>query len=108
MVCQTNLSFSNNLIHALQSYSNLLELLDVVNMNLDSLSKKQDTLADVLSMLDVIMKGKLQVGSCGSRMVMTRVGDKGDDEANSIVFKATHPPSEWINNSEPTSCFPSI
>ncbi|KAI3681545.1 hypothetical protein L6452_36344 [Arctium lappa] len=36
---RTDLPFSNHLIHALQSYSNLLESLDAVNMNLDSLQK---------------------------------------------------------------------
>ncbi|MFS7932780.1 putative transcription factor GRAS family [Helianthus anomalus] len=36
---RTDLSFSSHLIHALQSYSNLLESLDAVNMNLDSLQK---------------------------------------------------------------------
>nr|XP_043620406.1 scarecrow-like protein 6 [Erigeron canadensis] len=36
---RTDLPFSNHLIHALQSFSNLLESLDAVNMNLDSLQK---------------------------------------------------------------------
>ncbi|XP_071718241.1 scarecrow-like protein 6 [Rutidosis leptorrhynchoides] len=36
---RTDLPFSNHLIHALQSYSNLLESLTAVNMNLDSLQK---------------------------------------------------------------------
>ncbi|KVH89215.1 Transcription factor GRAS [Cynara cardunculus var. scolymus] len=36
---RTDLPFSNHLIHALQSYSNLLESLNAVNMNLDSLQK---------------------------------------------------------------------
>ncbi|KAK9056264.1 hypothetical protein SSX86_027354 [Deinandra increscens subsp. villosa] len=36
---RTDLPYSNHLIHALQSYSNLLESLDAVHMNLDSLQK---------------------------------------------------------------------
>ncbi|KAL8192436.1 hypothetical protein R6Q57_027621 [Mikania cordata] len=36
---RTDLPYSNHLIHALQSYSNLLESLDAVNLNLDSLQK---------------------------------------------------------------------
>ncbi|PWA40141.1 Transcription factor GRAS [Artemisia annua] len=36
---RTDLPYSNHLIHALQSYSNLLESLDAVNANLDSLQK---------------------------------------------------------------------
>ncbi|XP_071700710.1 scarecrow-like protein 6 [Rutidosis leptorrhynchoides] len=36
---RTDLTYSNHLIHALESYSNLLESLDAVNMNLDSLQK---------------------------------------------------------------------
>ncbi|KAI5647435.1 hypothetical protein M9H77_33440 [Catharanthus roseus] len=36
---RTDLPFSNHVIHALQSYSNLLESLDAVNVNLDSLQK---------------------------------------------------------------------
>ncbi|KAI3693266.1 hypothetical protein L6452_33099 [Arctium lappa] len=36
---RTDLPFPNHIIHALQSYSNLLESLDAVNMNLDVLQK---------------------------------------------------------------------
>lgn len=36
---RTDLPFPNHVIHALQSYSNLLESLDAVNLNLDSLQK---------------------------------------------------------------------
>ncbi|CDP09504.1 unnamed protein product [Coffea canephora] len=36
---RTDLPFPNHVIHALQSYSNLLESLDAVNVNLDSLQK---------------------------------------------------------------------
>ncbi|KZV47340.1 scarecrow-like protein 22-like [Dorcoceras hygrometricum] len=36
---RTDLSFANHMIHALQSYSNLLESLDAVNMNADAMQK---------------------------------------------------------------------
>ncbi|KAK6121639.1 hypothetical protein DH2020_044616 [Rehmannia glutinosa] len=36
---RTDLPFANHVIHALQSYSNLLESLDAVNVNLDALQK---------------------------------------------------------------------
>ncbi|XWS45895.1 hypothetical protein CRYUN_Cryun14cG0018400 [Craigia yunnanensis] len=36
---RTDVSFPNHIIHALQSYSGLLESLDAVNMNLDALEK---------------------------------------------------------------------
>ncbi|GFP80888.1 scarecrow-like protein 6 [Phtheirospermum japonicum] len=36
---RTDLPFANHIIHALQSYSNLLESLDAVNVNMDALQK---------------------------------------------------------------------
>ncbi|KAK6120561.1 hypothetical protein DH2020_045692 [Rehmannia glutinosa] len=40
---RTDLPFANHVIHALQSYSNLLESLDAVNVNLDALQKIERT-----------------------------------------------------------------
>ncbi|PIN10750.1 hypothetical protein CDL12_16649 [Handroanthus impetiginosus] len=53
---RTDLPFANHIIHALQSYSNLLESLDAVNINMDALQKIERFLLQ--PGLEKIVKGR--------------------------------------------------